>query len=78
MRVRRLVVSRGAIVTPAVRDELLRRGIALAYGDAANGHPATTVRFVLVTVGTDFDPDGVGGRIGARGVKRGALRRWTA
>jgi len=54
--VRRLVVSRGAIVTPAVRDELIRRGITLACGDASNGPPATTVRVVLVTMGTDFDP----------------------
>ena len=38
--VRRLVVSREAIVTPAVRDELLRRGIALEYADSAQGKPA--------------------------------------
>jgi hypothetical protein len=54
--VRRLMVSRGAIVTPAVRDELLRRGIAMARGDTQNGRPATAVRIVLVTVGTDFAP----------------------
>ena len=54
--VRRLLVSRGAIVTPAVRDELLRRGIMLACGDPSNGRPAASLRVVLVTVGTDFDP----------------------
>jgi hypothetical protein len=54
--VRRLVVSRGAIVTPAVRDELIRRGIALTCGDTSNGPPATTLRVVVLTVGTDFDP----------------------
>jgi hypothetical protein len=54
--VRRLLVSRGAIVTPAVRDELLRRGILLACGDPSNGRPAASLRVVLVTVGTDFDP----------------------
>lgn len=53
--VRRLLVSRGAIVTPAVRDELLRRGILLECGEAQNGRPATSVRIVLLTVGTDFD-----------------------
>ena len=54
--VRRVVVSREAIVTPAVRDELLRRGIALAYAESSNGHPATPVRLVMITTGTDFDP----------------------
>jgi hypothetical protein len=54
--IRRVVTSRGAIVTPAVRDELIRRGITLACGEASNGRPATTVRVVLVTVGTDADP----------------------
>jgi hypothetical protein len=54
--IRRLVVSHGAIITPAVRDELIRRGIALACDEASNGRPATTVRVVLVTVGTDIDP----------------------
>ena len=53
--VRRLVVSREAIVTPAVRDELLRRGIALEYTKSPNGAPAM-IRLVLMTSGTDFDP----------------------
>ena len=52
---RRLVVSREAIVTPAVRDELLRRGIELSRADAAKNQPAA-VRLVLMTSGTDFDP----------------------
>ncbi len=52
---RRVVVSREAIVTPAVRDELLRCGIALEYADdAANCRP--TVRLAIVASGTDFDP----------------------
>ena len=54
--VRRLVVSRGAIVTPAVRDELIRRGITMTSADPSNGRPATTLRVVVLTVGTDFDP----------------------
>jgi hypothetical protein len=53
---RRLIVSREAIVTPAVRDELLRRGMTLAYGDSSNGRTAAPVRLVVMTAGTDFDP----------------------
>jgi len=53
--IRRLVVSREAIVTPAVRDELLRRGIALECAKSPNGAP-TTIRLSLMTSGTDFDP----------------------
>ena len=52
---RRVVVSREAIVTPAVRDELLRRGIALTFADSSNCRP-TAVRLLLMTSGTDFDP----------------------
>ncbi len=52
---RRLVVSREAVVTPAVRDELLRRGIDLQRTDAA-GHRPAPVRLALKTSGTDFDP----------------------
>ncbi len=38
--VRRVVVSREAIVTPAVRDELLRRGIALESAKSPDGRRA--------------------------------------
>jgi hypothetical protein len=51
----RVLVSREAIVTPAVRDELIRRGVALEYTDAAANRPAP-VRLATVTMGTDFDP----------------------
>ena len=53
--IRRLVVSREAIVTPAVRDDLLRRGISLEYAKSANGAPAA-ICLSLMTSGTDFDP----------------------
>jgi hypothetical protein len=54
--VRRVVVLREAIVTPAVRDELLRRGIPLEFAaDAGNCRPAA-VRLSLVASGTEFDP----------------------
>jgi hypothetical protein len=52
--IRRLVVSRDAIVTPAVRDDLLRRGIALEFAKSPGGAPAT-VHLALMTAGTDFD-----------------------
>jgi hypothetical protein len=52
--VRRVLVLREAIVTPAVRDELLRRGIALEYADSPNCRPAA-VRLVLIASGTEFD-----------------------
>jgi hypothetical protein len=54
--VRRLLVARGVIVTPTVRDELLRRGILLACGEARNGQPTAALRVVLATMGTDFEP----------------------
>jgi hypothetical protein len=54
--VRRLVVSKDAIVTPAVRDELIRRGIALGYADSTNGRESLPVRVALFSTGTDFDP----------------------
>lgn len=53
--IRRVVVSREAIVTPAVRDELLRRGITLESGKSAETAPAT-LRLSLMTSGIDFDP----------------------
>jgi hypothetical protein len=52
--IRRVVVSREAIVTPAVRDELLRRGIALEFAKSPGGAPAT-IRLSLMTSGIDFD-----------------------
>lgn len=54
--VRRVVVAREALVTPAVRDELLRRGIALEFVAAAEGRPVASRRLVLITAGSDFDP----------------------
>jgi hypothetical protein len=53
--IRRLVVSRDAVVTPIVRDELLRRGIALEQADSSKNRPAV-VRLALMTARTDFDP----------------------
>ncbi len=54
--VRRVVVPRGAVVTPAVRDELIRRNITLTFADMSEGRPAAPVRLVVVATGTRFDP----------------------
>lgn len=54
--VRRLRVVRGALVTPAVRDELLRRGIALEFGSTAGAPAPAQRRLTLITVGGSFDP----------------------
>jgi hypothetical protein len=65
---RRVLVSREAVVTPAVRDELLRRGIALAYAPSANGHPAP-VRLTMIATGTDFDPAALVAGLAREGLK---------
>ena len=67
--VRRLVVPPQAVVTPAVRDELLRRGIALGYADSANGHAPAEMRLVMIVSGADFDPAALVAVLGREGVK---------
>ncbi len=64
--IRRVVVSREAIVTPAVRDELLRRGIALDSAKSPNGAPAT-IRLSLMTARIDFDPTTLMAALGREG-----------
>ncbi len=50
--IHRLVVPPRAIVTPAVRDELRRRNVALCFAaPPANGSPATTMLLALVVDG---------------------------
>ncbi len=51
--VRRLVVPPRAVVTPAVRDELLQRNVKLEYARSAKPQAA---RLVIMTVGKSFDP----------------------
>jgi hypothetical protein len=67
--IRRLVVSKEAIVTPAVRDELIRRGIALGYADSSNGRAAPSVRAAIFSTGTDFDPAGLVAGLTREGLK---------
>jgi hypothetical protein len=66
--VKRLVVRRDAVVTPAVRDELLRRGIALARADSV-GPPPAAVRLAVVASGTDFDPAALIAALGREGMR---------
>jgi hypothetical protein len=54
--VRRLVVPKGAVVTPAVQDELRGRGIDLVQSDHAAGEPAAAIRIVVGPLSADFDP----------------------
>jgi hypothetical protein len=65
---RRVLVSREAIVTPAVRDELIRRGVALEYVESTNGKPAP-VRLAVITMGTNFDPAALAAGMGREGLK---------
>ncbi len=55
-RIRRVVVPRRAVVTPAVRDELRRRGVTLVREDHADRKPATGLRLVAKVLGARFDP----------------------
>jgi len=53
--IKRLVVPAGAVITPSVRDEILRRGITLDFAGAEEAS-RTAVRLTMVTVGQWFDP----------------------
>ncbi len=52
--VRRILVPAGAVVTPAVRDELSRRGVALVFG-AGPSQRADELRLVMIVVARRFD-----------------------
>lgn len=68
--VRRVIVSRGAVVTPAVQDELHRRGIALAYTVATKeAAEKKSVRLVMVTAGTKFEPASLVAGLAREGMK---------
>lgn len=53
--VRRVLVPAGAVVTPAVRDELTRRGVALGC-IAALAQAGQRLRLVMLVVARRFDP----------------------
>ena len=54
--VRRLVVPEGAVVTPAVRDELRRRGVAIEYGAAREQAPEAACKVAVWNVSKRYDP----------------------
>ena len=55
-QIRRVVVPVRAVVTPAVRDELRRRGVTLVRLDHAPRKPATGLALVVRILGSRFDP----------------------
>lgn len=74
--VRTLVVAPGAVVTPALRDELERRGIKLEYvpaplrcAESSAGRAETgATRAVLIALGRRFDPAPLAVSLSAEGV----------
>ncbi len=67
--VRRITVSRKAIVTPAVQDELLRRGIDLVRADSSGNEAAAVPRLVLFCCQVDLDPQPLAAALAREGVK---------
>ena len=67
--IRRLVVPRGAVVTPAVRDELDRRRIALSFATEEEETNGLAVRLVMVNTSSRFDPSPVAAALGKNAVR---------
>jgi hypothetical protein len=67
--IRRLTVPRKAIVTPAVQDELLRRGIELVRADSRGAEAAAAPHLTMICSGVDFDPQPLVAVLAREGVK---------
>jgi len=67
--VRRLVVPPQAVITPAVRDELIRKNVSLAYASPAASRATAPVRLVLVAAGTRMDPAPLVAALGNEGIE---------
>jgi hypothetical protein len=67
--VKRLVVPARSVVTPSVRDELHRRGIALVCGSGAPATSAGAVRLVMTVLGSRFDPGPLARTIQGEGIE---------
>lgn len=67
--VRRLVVPPQAVVTPAVRDELHRRNVTLAYATPATAQAARPLKLVLVIAEKHFDPTSLVGALSHEGIE---------
>ena len=66
--IRRVVVPRRAIVTPAVQDELRRRNVALVHTAEAKCRKTDRTRLVLVAARTRRDPAALARAMADRGV----------
>jgi len=67
--IRRLVVPLRAVVTPAVRDELQRKNVTLAYESPVASKTAEPLRLVVVTAGKSFDPTALLGALSREAVE---------
>jgi len=67
--IRRLVVPPGAVITPAVRDELRRRNVTLAHSSPTAASAAAPVRLLVATVGRQPDPAPLLGGLANEGVE---------
>jgi len=67
--IRRLVVPRQAVITPAVRDELRRRSISLEFASQATAETSGQLRLVLVTSGKKPDPTSLASDLSIDGVE---------
>lgn len=66
--VRRVSVASKAIVTPAVVDLLIRRGIVLERTDTKENRPAS-IRLSLASMGIEFDPAALNGVLAREGFR---------
>ena len=66
--IRRLIVPPKAVVTPAVRDELHRQNVSLAFATPADDRPRELPRLVLVTAGRRLDATALIDAIGRQGI----------
>jgi hypothetical protein len=67
--IRRVVVAPQAVVTPAVRDALRQRNIALARALPANNASAAPLRLVVVAARTKFDPEPLENTLKSEGIE---------
>jgi len=65
----RLVIQPGAVVTPAVRDELQRRKIALAYDRATSAKAPSGLRLVVFVHGSSAAPASLIPALQAEGIE---------
>lgn len=72
--VQRVVAPSGAVVTPAVHDELLRRGVTLAFGAEGSGSAAAR-RVRVTTVSRSYDAAWIVRAIGDLGFRADSERR---